>query len=87
MDSTLTKLNKNQLLNIISKMKKKDLVYIINNKIGGENDEKIIKETKNAIRKEIIFNKSKVKNQNENENNSMANNTLYNKIYENKNNN
>lgn len=77
MNNQLNKLNKEQLLNIISKMKKQDLIEIINNKTGGSN-EKIISETKNAIRKEIHFDSLKINN---NENNVMANNNLYNKIY------
>lgn len=76
MNSELEKLNKNELLNIISKMKKKELIEIINNKNGGNNNE-----TDNAIRIPIIFKKEKIK---ENNNNVMANNSIYNKIYENK---
>ena len=37
MDNSLKKLNKKELINIISKMKKNDLINIINNKIGGTN--------------------------------------------------
>lgn len=81
MKNNLNKLNKTELLNIISKMNKKDLIDIINNKIGGTiNNEEIISETKNAIRKSIKFNKEKAKNNNLN--NVMANDKLYNKIYE-----
>lgn len=77
MNNQLNKLNKEQLLNIISKMKKQDLIEIINNKTGGSN-EKIISKTKNAIRKEIHFDSLKINN---NQNNVMANNNLYNKMY------
>ena len=82
MDNKLKKLNKEQLLNIIGKMNKNELIEVINNKIGGENS-KIIKETNNAIRKTIVFNESKLQEQQEN---AMANDPLYNKMYETKNN-
>ena len=81
MDNSLKKLNKKELINIISKMKKNDLINIINNKIGGTNE--IIKETKDAVRKPIIYDSKKNK---KNYNNAMANDPLYNKIYEIKNN-
>ena len=80
MDNKLKKLNKEQLLNIISKMKKNELIEVINNKIGGGNSN-VIKETKNAIRKTIVFNESKLQEKQEN---AMANDPIYNKIYENK---
>ena len=80
MNNQLNKLNKEQLLNIISKMKKQDLIEIINNKTGGSN-EKIISETKNAIRKEIHFDSLKINNNESSQNNVMANNNLYNKMY------
>jgi hypothetical protein len=76
MKNNLNKLNKTELLNIISKMNKKDLIDIINNKIGGE----IISKTKDAIRQSIKFNKEKAKINNVK--NVMANDKLYNKIYE-----
>jgi hypothetical protein len=72
-------MKKSELLNIISKMKKQELIQIINNKIGGVN-ELVITETKNAIRKELVFNKSKVNEKNSL--NVMANDPKYNKIYE-----
>jgi hypothetical protein len=78
MNNNLKKLNKEQLLNIISKMKKSDLIEVINNKIGGGNST-VLKETNNAIRKAIVFNESKIK---KTQNNTMENDTLYNKIYE-----
>ena len=59
MDNSLKKLNKKELINIISKMKKNDLINIINNKIGGTNE--IIKETKDAVRKPIIYDSKKIK--------------------------
>jgi hypothetical protein len=79
MNNKLNYLKKSELINIISKMKKSELIEIINNQIGGVN-ESIIKETKNAVRKELIFNKNKeYKNNNSN---VMANDPKYNKIYE-----
>ena len=47
MNKSLEKLNKQQLLSIISKMKKVDLINVINQQGGGGN---------NAIRTEIKFN-------------------------------
>lgn len=79
MNNQLNYLKKSELLSIISKMKKSELIQIINNKIGG-NNEPIIKETKNAVRKELVFNKNKI-NQNNNSN-VMANDPKYNSIYE-----
>jgi len=79
MNNQLNYMKKSELLNIISKMKKQELIQIINNKIGGVN-EPVIKETKNAIRKELVFNKSKVKEKNSL--NVMANDPKYNSIYE-----
>lgn len=79
MEYNLKKLNKKELLNVISKMKKNDLMEIINNKIGGDNEE-IIKETNEAIRKSIKYNSKKVK---KNKNYIMANDEKYNEIYEN----
>jgi hypothetical protein len=81
MNNNLDKLSKSDLLTIIGKMKKTELVKIINNKIGGA-DEVVIKETQNAIRKSIVFNKSKL---NKNVNNAMANDKIYNKVIENNN--
>ena len=82
MNNQLNYMKKSELLSIISKMKKQELIQIINNKIGGEN-EPVIKETKNAVRKELVFNKSKESNDKE-KNNAyvMANDPKYNKIYE-----
>jgi hypothetical protein len=81
MNNNLDKLTKSDLLTIIAKMKKAELVKIINNKIGGS-DEVVIKETQNAIRKSIVFNKSKLS---KNVNNAMANDKIYNKVIENNN--
>ena len=79
MNNNLNYMKKSELLTIISKMKKQELIQIINNKIGGGN-ELVIKETKNAVRKELVFDKSKEhKNNNVN---VMANDPKYNKIYE-----
>ena len=73
MDNNLKKMNKNQLLKIISKLKKDDLINIINTKFvgGGNND---------IIRTPIVYNIKKV-NKN-NKNNAMANDPLYNKIFQ-----
>lgn len=80
MNNQLNYMKKSELINIISKMKKKELIEIINTKIGGVN-EPVIKETKNAVRKELVFNKSK-ENKEKNNLNVMANDPKYNKIYE-----
>ena len=79
----LENLNKDQLLKIICTMKKKELISIIqhniNNKIGGENNNSnIIKESPNAVRKKIIFDKNKLSKDNTN---TYQNNRQYNKIY------
>jgi hypothetical protein len=73
MDTNLNNLTKKELLNVISKMKKKDLIEIISLKVGGF-------ETKYSIREPIQFNENKVKTT---DNNVMADNNIYNKIYEN----
>ena len=81
MEKYLNKMTKKELLKIISKMKKAELVTVIannSNKVGGSN-ETVIKETENAVRKMIIYDERK---NNKNINNAMANNRLYNKIYE-----
>ena len=78
MNNQLNHLKKSELLSIISKMKKSELIQIINNKIGGGN-EHVIKETKNAVRKELVFNKNKESKENVN---IMANDPKYNSIYE-----
>jgi hypothetical protein len=78
MNSNLKNLTKNELLSIINKMKKNDLIKIIESKIGG-GDEQIIKQSKTAIRKSIVFNKNKLNKLNKN-NNVMANDPLYNNI-------
>ena len=85
--NSLKQLNKKELLSIISKMKKEQLIDIINmhylnqnskiSKKGGSTGE-IIKETKNAIRKAIIFNQAKLYE--ENNNDSMNNNSIYNNV-------
>lgn len=78
-NNDLNKMKKLELLKIISKMKKKELIKIILNKNGGQN-EPILSKTKNAVRKEIIFNQKKINNKEEN--NVMANDPKYNNIYE-----
>ena len=84
MEEYLNKLTKKNLLKIISKMKKNELITVItnnSNKVGGSN-ETVIKETENAIRKVIMYDQRKNMNK-KSINNAMANNRLYNKIYEN----
>ena len=77
---SLGKLNKTELLSIIAKLKKDDLINIINKyskqKGGGEGP--IIKETKNSIRKEIVFNQSKLYASNSND--IMNDNNIYNDV-------
>jgi len=80
----LNNLNKTELLSIIAKFKKDELINIINKysvKQKGGYNEPIIKETKNAIRKAIVFNQSKLY-ESENSTNSMNNNSIYNNAYE-----
>jgi len=72
MNKKLNNLTKNELLEIISKMKKKDLINIIENKLGGSGE--IIKQTSTSSRKAIVFNKNKVNKKN---NLAMANDNLY----------
>lgn len=67
MNQSLEKLNKQQLLSIISKMKKTDLINVINQQVGGGN---------NAIRTEIKFNLNKLRNK-KNGNLAMSNNIIY----------
>jgi len=78
MNTQLNNMKKSDLLKIISKMKKSDLIQIINSQNGGNN---IIKVTKNAIRKELVFKKNKIKEKLED---VMENDPKYNKIYNNK---
>lgn len=72
MTKNLNSLTKLELLEIIGKMKKEDLIKIINNKIGGT--EELIKQTTTSSRKAIIFDKSKLLKKN---NLAMANDNLY----------
>ena len=72
MNKKLNSLNKSELLKIISNMKKKDLINIIETKFGGS--EEIIKETSSSSRKAIVFDKNKVNKKN---NLAMANDNLY----------
>jgi hypothetical protein len=78
----IDKLNKSELLKIIGKMKKKELINIINNKIGG-GDMLIIKETKNAIRSNFPYkNNNLIKNKNnENKDKTLPDDEEYNKMY------
>ena len=70
MNKSLEKLNKQQLLSIISKMRKADLINVINQQVGGGN---------NAIRTEIKFNLNKLRNKQNIKNDSLAmtNNNIY----------
>jgi hypothetical protein len=72
MNKKLNSLNKSELLKIISNMKKKDLINIIETKFGGS--EEIIKETSSSSRKALVFDKNKVNKKN---NLAMANDNLY----------
>jgi hypothetical protein len=71
MNQNLKNLTKNELLSIISSMKKKDLIDIINNKIGGENSINVVS------RKPIQFNFDKYTKKAEK---ALPNNSLYSKI-------
>ena len=73
MDKELKKMKKEDLLKIIGKMKKNDLVNIIVNKVGGENG---LQNSKNAIRKYIVFDEKKLQNNTHNYN-VMANDNIY----------
>lgn len=84
---SLKNLTKKELLSMISKMKKDELINIIyKNSMklkqrGGEGGQ-IIKETKNAVRKSIVFNQSKLYESvnNDNKYKSMNNNSIYNNV-------
>lgn len=66
-------------------MKKDELINIIHKNSlklkqhGGTEGGEIIKETKNAVRKSIVFNQSKLYELNNNKN-SMNNNSIYNSV-------
>ena len=77
MDKSLNKLTKKELIQIISKFKKESLISFILNKKGGENE---INSNNVSTREFILFNKSK--NIKTNNKNIMANNKLYNTIYD-----
>ncbi len=80
MSNNLQKLNKKELLEIIGKMKKTELINIINIKQnGGSNSVKT--ETKNAIRTPLQFNKLLENEQNNNNIHVMSNNKIYNDTY------
>jgi hypothetical protein len=70
MNKNLNKLTKKELLEVISKMSKKDLIMIINNKLGGAGE--LIKNTSTSTRTALIFDKNK-----KNKILSMANDELY----------
>jgi hypothetical protein len=72
---------KKELLSIISKMKKNELLEIVQNKYGGYNS--IIK---TPIHFKEKNNKNKNKNKNPDTSYIMKNNNAYNKIYVNNNN-
>jgi hypothetical protein len=78
MNTKLERLNKKELLEIIGKMKKTDLINIINyQQKGGSQIIKI--ETENAIRTPLEFDPTlKIDNI---KNYAMSNNSLYNKTY------
>ncbi len=71
MNTQLNKLKKTELLNIISKMSKKDLINIINIKYGGNDGTSKI----NIEYNPSINNKKNI--------NPMSNNDTYERIYEN----
>lgn len=76
--SSLDKLNKNELLKIVSKMRKNDLIKIIKTKIGG-GDSSIIRETNSAIRRNLPIDPTKIRNSIRN--NTLPDNEQYNKMY------
>jgi hypothetical protein len=80
--NSIEKLNKKELLKIIGKMKKTELIKIINDKVGGGNSN-IIKETNQAIRRNLPIDPKKFKNKIniKNENKTLSDNKEYNKIY------
>ena len=71
MNNKLKLLSKKELIEIISKMKKEELIKIIESKKGGGSD---------ATREPIILDKKKSKNLNHNIA-AMNNDELYNNIY------
>jgi len=89
MSTNLQKLNKKELLEIIGKMKKTELINIINIKQNGgsnkrENSNLVKTKTSNAIRTLLPFNPELLESkQNNNNNNStvMKNNSIYNSTY------
>jgi len=91
MNIKLQSLNKDQLLTIISKLSKKELINVINQKMvieqmGGNN---IQVSSKNATRNYIIATNNSIKkaenNYKQNKNNTMRNDNFYNNINENEN--
>jgi len=91
MNIKLQSLNKDQLLTIISKLSKKELINVINQKMvieqmGGNN---IQVSSKNATRNYIIATNNSIKkaenNYKQNKHNTMRNDNFYNNINENEN--
>lgn len=72
MSNKLQKLNKKELLEIIGKMKKTELIDIINIKQNGGS---------NAIRTPLQFDSKLVENNQNNNIHVMSNNKIYNKTY------
>jgi len=86
MSTNLQKLNKKELLEIIGKMKKTELINIINIKQNGgsnkrENSNLVKSETNNAIRTPLPFNPELLKQNNNNNSKVMKNNSIYNSTY------
>ena len=88
MNNNLKNLNKKELLSIIGKMKKKDLIKVIESKIGGDNSNTNTNNNK-INRIPIKYDESKIKNNNNNNNleQIMENDNIYNRIYNKKKNN
>ena len=72
MSTNLQKLNKNELLKIIGKMKKTELINIINIKQNGGS---------NAIRTPLEFNSKLLEDEKNNNIYVMSNNNIYNDTY------
>ena len=78
MDKSLNKLTKKELIQIISKFKKECLISFILNKKGGENN----KNSNSVSTREFIFYNKNKNITTTNDTNIMANNKLYNSIYD-----
>ena len=81
LNKSLTRLNKKELVSIISKLNKKDLINVINKYYLNQGNKQLggntISETNYAIRKNIVYNKSKEKNILPA---AMSNNGIYNNV-------